>query len=110
MLLIRHPNLAKVLYDQLEACDLTTISKLFGTQEQMKSEFEKGYERFITHKYLETYAREESIAYAMGRIAARVDIHILEPHYQEALAYIVRTEEKECLTFMDYLENAFQNS
>lgn len=110
VLLMKHPTLAETLYRELEACDLNTILKIFGEENKMKVDFSQGFERFISHKYLETYRKEESIAYAMGRIASRVDIHILDTQYQEALIRLVRTQEKESIIFMDYLENAFQNT
>jgi hypothetical protein len=104
VILIRHPNLALNLYSALKSVDTTAIESFFKTMEYTDENiFFTGFEKFNQAAYLSSYINPESVVFAMGKIAQKMDINISDESKKNTLLQIIEALENKMFTFMEDL-------
>lgn len=109
VILLRHPNLAQNLYAELVCVEFETINSFFDKLHYTDhNSFILGFNRFNEAAYLKSYIHPESVAFAMGKIAQKMDINISEERHKIVLVQIIESLENKMFTFMEDLSEAFK--
>ena len=103
-ILLRHPDLAKNLYNELDSVDYMAITSFFITVNYSDYiNFIHGFDRFKKAEYLKSYVHPESLAFAMGKIAQKMDINISEASHKMVMVMVIESLENKMFTFMEDL-------
>lgn len=96
-LLNRFPELASDLYNsyqKLNTPEVLVYLDNFGLNSAQKQRFGNGFDRFMDARYLESYARPESIIYALERICNKMGISAFSEgqkgYYMEIISKLER--------------------
>lgn len=101
VILLCHSNLAESLYAELDSIDPATISTFFRSVKYTDIiNYSIGFERFKKAAYLKSYVQPESVVFAMGKIAQKMDINISEQSHKRVMMQIIETLENKMFTFM----------
>lgn len=107
-ILFKNPAIARQLYAELEGVDYALLKKFFSEINYPAADsFLYGFDRFMKVRYLQSYTEPESIAYAMGRIAQKMNIHISDERHKSELMIITLEFTRKIHNFMEDLEAIF---
>jgi hypothetical protein len=109
VILLRHPDLAENLYSELATIDESTIHSFFTAMNYTDpSNFFIGFNKFNQAAYLQSYIHPESVAFAMGKIAQKMDINISDASHKKVMVQIIESLENKMFTFMEDLSSALK--
>lgn len=72
-LILQDSNLANKLYTDFEKVDTNVLTSFLARHKFSKfDQFLKGFDRFMNHRYLNSYGESDNIVYALGKICNKM--------------------------------------
>ena len=89
-LILNSPNLASKLYTDFEIVDTEHIHSFLRRNDFSKFDlFQKGFDRFMKVRYLESYTEPNNIVYALGRICTKMRLPPFSEEQKQLLKSII---------------------
>ena len=104
-LLINNNNLAKNLYTDFEMVDTTHVQSFLDRHDFSNFDlFQKGFDRFMRVRYLESYTEPDNIVYALGRICTKMKLPPFSEVQKQLLKSIINGLNKQMPDMVEELK------
>ncbi len=90
-LILNNPNLANKLYTDFEIVDTEHIHSFLRRNDFSKFDlFQKGFDHFMSVRYLESYTEPNNIVYALGRICTKMRLPPFSEEQKQLLKSVIK--------------------